>query len=163
MYFTPILMGGLSSFGIATLLSAGNLKKGAKAAVLGAGFQVARQVALTEYERRVERQLLYKLWVFKGTRLYGILSSGANFTRIATMTGGAATAGALIGATVGSVGAITAQKVGLISESQEQSALGFYTGGIRGDKPHYWNTDPNQSGYFNIPKNVKTIWQHYMG
>tara|TARA_R110000803_G_C11932453_1_gene315599 strand:+ start:46 stop:546 length:501 start_codon:yes stop_codon:yes gene_type:complete len=36
--------------------------------------------------------------------------------------------------------------------------LGFITGGTVGERsPNYWNTDSNQSGYFNVPKNVDTV------
>ena len=35
---------------------------------------------------------------------------------------------------------------------------GFITGGLVGeDTPNYWDTDANDSGYFNIPKNFETV------
>jgi hypothetical protein len=35
---------------------------------------------------------------------------------------------------------------------------GFITGGMVGeDEPNYWDTDANDSGYFNIPKNFETV------
>tara|TARA_R110002096_G_scaffold382249_1_gene576102 strand:- start:681 stop:1154 length:474 start_codon:yes stop_codon:yes gene_type:complete len=40
--------------------------------------------------------------------------------------------------------------------------VGFTTGGMFGaESPNYWNSDPNDSGYFNVPKNVETIVSHY--
>lgn len=160
MLYVPIILGGLSGFGFSTIWSR-NLKKATLAGLGGAGFQIIRQVALTEFERWLEKQLLYQLWLFQGTRAYSILATTARVSTVVTATAGAATAGALIGATVGSVGAIVAEDLGLISEQQEADALGFYTGGIRGDKPNYWNTDANDSGYFNVPKNISTIWNYY--
>jgi hypothetical protein len=36
--------------------------------------------------------------------------------------------------------------------------LGFTTGGFLGEQDiNYWNTDPNDSGYFNVPKNLKVV------
>jgi hypothetical protein len=35
---------------------------------------------------------------------------------------------------------------------------GFITGGMVGqDEPNYWDTDANDSGFFNIPKNFETV------
>jgi hypothetical protein len=35
---------------------------------------------------------------------------------------------------------------------------GFITGGLVGqDEPNYWDTDANDSGFFNIPKNFETV------
>lgn len=160
MLYVPIILGGLGAFGISTVWSR-NLKKATLAGIGGAGFQVLRQVALKEFERWLEKQLLYRLYLFQGTRLYSMLATGSRASWLVTSTAGLVTAGALIGATVGSVGAIVAEEVGLITESQEADALGFYTGGIRGENPNYWNTDAHDSGYFNIPKNISTIWHYY--
>jgi len=36
--------------------------------------------------------------------------------------------------------------------------LGFTTGGFVGEiSPNYWNTDANNSGYFNVPQNAKVV------
>jgi len=38
--------------------------------------------------------------------------------------------------------------------------LGFTTGGFIGEEsPNYWNTDENNSGYFNVPRNLKVVGQ----
>lgn len=160
MLYVPIILGGMGGFGITGVLSR-DLQKATLAGIGGAGIQVLRQVALTQFEKWLEKQLLYRLYLFSGTRLYSMLATGARGSWLLTSTAGAVTAGVLVGATVGSVGAIVAEEAGLISKQQEADALGFYTGGIRGDQPNYWNTDANDSGYFNVPKNISTIWNYY--
>ena len=160
MLYVPIALGALSSAGITGALTR-DVKKAALAGVAGAGFQVLRQYAMVSFEKWVERQLLYQLYLFSGTRLFGIMRSTALLTQTVTMTAGAATAGVALGATVGSVGAMAAEELGLITEQQEADALGFYTGGIQGNNPNYWSGDRNDSGYFNIPRNLSIIWSHY--
>jgi len=61
--------------------------------------------------------------------------------------------GYVIGAVVGT-GVATA----IWGEEGGNMALDFYMGDA-----HYWDSDPGGSGYFNIPKNVGRIWDHYMG
>jgi len=40
--------------------------------------------------------------------------------------------------------------------------IGFISGGEVGEPDiNYWSGDPNDSGYFNIPKNLEVIWKHY--
>ena len=160
MYLSPIVWGGFYGFG-AGILWKRDLMGGVKGAATAAGIQAIRQLALTQFELWVQKQLLYKLYQFQGTYAYRILSAGSRISTVATTTAGAAVAGALVGATAGSLGAMALEEAGLISEDQEADALGFYTGGIRGDKPNYWDTDANESGYFNVVKNVSTIWNYY--
>lgn len=160
MYVSPIVWGGFWGFGTGVVFKQ-NLKGAIHGAVVGSAIQIARQMGLKYFEQWAQRQLLYKLWQFQGTYAYRILASGANISKVTTTIGGAVVAGGLLGATAGSVGAIVLEKTGVISKSQEQHALGFYTGGIRGNNPNYWDSDPNDSGYFNIPKNVSTIWNYY--
>ena len=35
--------------------------------------------------------------------------------------------------------------------------LGFITGGTVGNEPNYFTGDPNDSGYFNVPRNFETV------
>ena len=65
----------------------------------------------------------------------------------------AVVAGYIVGAVVG-----TGVATIIWGEEGGNMALDFYMG-----DGHYWDSDPGDSGYFNIPKNVGRIWDHYMG
>jgi hypothetical protein len=160
MIWTPVVFGGFYGFGTGALFKR-DLEGALKGALAGASIQIVRQLGLIGFENWAQRQLLYKLWQFQGTYAYSILANTANVSKVVTTTGGAVVAGALIGATVGSAGAVVLEKAGVISEEQKYDAIGFYTMGQTGNKPNYWNTDENNSGYFNIPQNVGVIFNHY--
>ena len=60
--------------------------------------------------------------------------------------------GALIGSEI-------LEQTGVISERQADNFQGFITGGMIGEEDlNLWDTDANDSGYFNVPKNISTIY-----
>jgi hypothetical protein len=162
MIWTPVVFGGFYGFGTGALFRR-DLDGAIKGAVAGVTVQLARQLGLIAFEQWAQRQLLFQLWRFQGTYLYSILANTANISKIVTTTGGAVVAGAALGSVVGSAGAVVLEEVGIISEKQKYDAIGFYTIGQTGNKPNYWNTDENNSGYFNVPKNIGVIYDHYFG
>jgi len=95
-----------------------------------------------------------------------IMGRAFTTTQTGAAMGGVVTIGAAIG--VGyTVGAVTttiavgkAEEKGLLYEGAQADILDFYTPGV-GDA-HYWDqADRPTPGYFNIPGNVKFIWQSY--
>ena len=57
------------------------------------------------------------------------------------------------------VGSEILEQTGVISERQADNFQGFITGGMIGEEDlNLWNTDANDSGYFNIPKNASVIY-----
>jgi len=47
-------------------------------------------------------------------------------------------------------------------ESGLDNYVGFISGGEFGEENiNYWNTDENNSGYFNVGKNLEIIWEHF--
>ena len=66
--------------------------------------------------------------------------------------------GYTIGAVTGTAIVAGAESKGWVKEGSTAEVLDFYMG-----KGHYWDQgDEPTPGYFNIPGNVKYIWNHYV-
>ena len=57
------------------------------------------------------------------------------------------------------VGAIVSNEID--PDSGFDNYVGFISGGEFGEEnPNYWDTDKNDSGYFNVPRNLEIIWEN---